>query len=165
MIYELNDLCFFVKSIKQPATSFDIRNYVTFSCNNTRSGTHLKLVQPLVLNNRHRHFYIYFNRIARLWNSLPPLDIYTRSYNSIVASIKSICGITSLQISTHQTLAHFIFAVLALNAMLLSERFFKLSVEFVEIREVKLDSRSFQSSPKSYLLIHLYMHYCNKICV
>ena len=88
MIYELNDLCFFVKSIKQPTTSFDIKNYVTFSCNNTRSGTHLKLVQPLVLNNRHRHFY--FNRIARLWNSLPPLDIYTRSYNSIVASIKSI---------------------------------------------------------------------------
>ena len=88
MIYELNDLCFFVKSIKQPSSSFNILNYVSFSCNNTRSGSFLKLVQPLVLNNRHKHFF--FIRIVRLWNSLPPIDIHTSSYTSIVASIKSL---------------------------------------------------------------------------
>ena len=88
IIYELNDLCFFVKSIKQPSSSFNILNYVSFSCNNTRSGSFLKLVQPLVLNNRHKHFF--FIRIVRLWNSLPPIDIHTSSYTSIVASIKSL---------------------------------------------------------------------------
>ena len=88
MIYELNDICFFVKSIKQPSSSFNILNYVSFSCNNTRSGSFLKLVQSLVLNNRHKHFF--FIRIVRLWNSLPPIDIHTSSYSSIVASIKSL---------------------------------------------------------------------------
>ena len=88
MLFELNGLCFFVKSVKQPSSSFNILNHVSFSCNNTRSGTHLKLVQPLVSNNRQKHFY--FNRIARLWNSLPPIDVYSRSYLSIVATIKSI---------------------------------------------------------------------------
>ena len=84
MIYELNDICFFVKSIKQPSSSFNILNYVSFSCcNNTRSGSFLKLVQPLVLNNRHKHFF--FIRIVCLWNSLPPIDIHTSSYSSIVA--------------------------------------------------------------------------------
>ena len=101
MIYEVNDICFFVKSIKQPSSSFNILNYVSFSCNNTRSGSSLKLVQPLVLNNRHKHFY--FIRIVRLWNSLPPIDIHTSSYSSIVASIKSLLWDHLLQFLTQQT--------------------------------------------------------------
>ena len=88
ILYKLNDICFFVKSIKQLSSSFNILNYVSFSCNNTRSGSFLKLVQPLVLNNRHKHFY--FTRIVRLWKSLPPIDVHSRSYGSIMASIKSI---------------------------------------------------------------------------
>lgn len=88
MIYELNDICFLIKSIKQPSSSFNILKYISFSHNNTRSGSFLKLVQPLVLNTRHKHFF--FIRITRLWNSLPPIDIYSRSYNSTVTNIKSI---------------------------------------------------------------------------
>ena len=56
IFYELNDIYFFVKPIKQLSSSFNILNYVSFSCNNTRSAS-LKLVQPLVLNNRHKHFF------------------------------------------------------------------------------------------------------------
>ena len=84
MLFEVNDLCFFVKSVKQPTSSFNILNHVSFSCNNTRSRTHVKLVQPLVSDNRQKH--IYFNRIARLWNSLYCLLMYI----SIVPTIKSV---------------------------------------------------------------------------
>ena len=87
MLYELNDICFFVKSLKQASSSFTITDYVSFSGNNTTSGSHHKLVQPIAATNQFKHFY--FNRLPRLWNSLPPIDIH-RSYGSIVTQIKNI---------------------------------------------------------------------------
>ena len=72
MLYELNDICFFIKSLMQTSRSFNILDYVSFSRNNTRSGTHNKLVLPLSTSSRHKHFF--FNRIPHLWNSLPPID-------------------------------------------------------------------------------------------
>lgn len=72
-IYELNDLMFLVKSIKSPVSNFDIRQHITFTTNNTRSGSHLKLVHPRTLSAVQSHFY--FNRITRLWNHLPVIDL------------------------------------------------------------------------------------------
>ena len=78
MLYELNDMFFFffavvvvvVKSLKQASSSFTITDYVSFTNNNTRSGSHHKLVQPIATT---KHFY--YNRLPHLWNSLPPIDI------------------------------------------------------------------------------------------
>ena len=76
MLFELNDICFFVRSLQlceSPNHSFNISRYTSFSPNNTRSGTYKKLVQPPITHNRDKHFY--FNRLPHLWNSLPPIDL------------------------------------------------------------------------------------------
>ena len=47
MLFELNDICFFVRSLQlceSPNHSFIISRYTSFSPNNTRSGTYRKLV-------------------------------------------------------------------------------------------------------------------------
>ena len=75
MQLELNDICFFIKSLKltSSSNSFNISMYTSFSVNPTRSGSYRKLVQPLVKSNRDKQFY--FNRLPYLWNSLPPIDL------------------------------------------------------------------------------------------
>ena len=70
--YELNDLIFFVKSLKAPMDHFDIRRHIQFARNPTRSVTSSKLVHIKALQSSHHHFY--FNRIVRLWNHLPEID-------------------------------------------------------------------------------------------
>ena len=70
--YELNDLIFFIKSLKVPMDHFNIRNYIQFAGNPTRSGTSSKLVHAKALQSSHHHFY--FNRFVRLWNHLPDID-------------------------------------------------------------------------------------------
>ena len=76
MLLELNDICFFVRSIKLISSdsniSFNILNYTQFSQNQTRSTSFSKLVRPLVKN---RDKQLYFNRLTYLWNSLPPIDL------------------------------------------------------------------------------------------
>ena len=77
MLLELNDICFFVRSLKLISSdsniSFNILNYTQFSQNQTRSTSFSKLVQPLVKNNRDKQ--LYFNILPYLWNSLPPIDL------------------------------------------------------------------------------------------
>ena len=73
MQFELQVLLFFLKNHKEPSTSFDIKNYVQFCSRNTRSFTHLKMKQPFLKLNCVRHFY--FNRLPRLWNSIPQIDL------------------------------------------------------------------------------------------
>ena len=70
MEFEISDIIFLVKSMKAPSTHFDI-----FKCCNhsIRSSSSFKLRYSLSRNNTIGGFY--FNRIPRLWNSLPPLDI------------------------------------------------------------------------------------------
>ena len=83
-ILEINDIIFFLLSIKYPLTSFNIRNYISFSTPNTRSSTHHKLHHSPSSANYLRHFYL--NRIPRLWNSLPPIDL-SSSPNAIKATV------------------------------------------------------------------------------
>ena len=87
MRYELADILFFLKSLKNPSTNFNITDFVLFSSTSTRSSTHCKLQHTRQWNNRNRHFY--FCRLPRLWNSLPPLNINI-SINSLKSQLRSI---------------------------------------------------------------------------
>ena len=71
--FELTDILFFVKSIKFPSPAFNILNYVTFNTSSTRSGSFNKLIHNFASTSYARQFY--FNRISRLWNSLPFIDL------------------------------------------------------------------------------------------
>ena len=51
MIYELNDILFIVKSLKENNTYFNIHNYFIFSSNCKRSAFHHKLVHRLARTN------------------------------------------------------------------------------------------------------------------
>ena len=87
MVYELYDISFFLKSINLPTNSFNILNYIAFTSNSTRSSSFNKLVHPLAKTNRIKHFY--FNRLPRLWNALPPINL-THSHNTIMGNIRSL---------------------------------------------------------------------------
>ena len=63
MQYEISDIMFLVKLFQ----------HLLFSSSNTRSSAHLKLKHSIPKNNTLRQFY--FNRIPRLWNSLPRFDL------------------------------------------------------------------------------------------
>ena len=71
--FEINDLTFFINSLKHPDTHFNIKDFVTFSDSCTRSSSFNKLKHTKSFSNSARHAY--FNRLPRLWNSLPPIDL------------------------------------------------------------------------------------------
>ena len=83
---ELNDLFFFLKTLKERSTSFDILDHVSFCEGKTRSSTFYKLKHTYTPNNSSRFFY--FNRIPVLYNSLPPLDL-SLSLSTLKSHIKS----------------------------------------------------------------------------
>ena len=62
-----------IKSLKSPTDNFNIYNYITFARGNTRSGINQKLNHPRTSSVTQHHFY--FNRIARLYNYLPVIDL------------------------------------------------------------------------------------------
>ena len=70
---EINDLTFFINSLKHPDNHFNIKDFVTFSDSSTRSSSFNKLKHTKSLSNSARHAY--FNRLPRLWNSLPPINL------------------------------------------------------------------------------------------
>ena len=72
-VFEFNDLMFFVKSLKEPTAHFNIYQYVHFSKSPTRSASSSKLIHTKPVSSIHQHFY--FNRIARLWNYMPTIDL------------------------------------------------------------------------------------------
>ena len=84
MVYELYDISFFIKCLKQPTASFNIMNYIKFSAGSTRSSSFPKLVHPSVKTNKSKCFY--FNRLPWLWNSLPPIDL-NQSHDTILGSL------------------------------------------------------------------------------
>ena len=66
MEFEIADIIFLVKSLKYPSDHFSICNI--FSINHTRWLRHS------ICSTKAEHNF-YFNRIPRLWNSLPPFNI------------------------------------------------------------------------------------------
>ena len=81
--FDLQDIMFLIKSFKTPSDNFDPLSYVSFVSNNTRSSSSGKLVHKFSKTSFSRHFY--FNRVVRLWNSLPRIDL-----SLSVISIKNI---------------------------------------------------------------------------
>jgi len=67
------DIIFFIRALKQPSSHFNIYDYISFSTANTRSSSSNKLNHIHSSNNYTRNFY--FNRITRLWNKLPIIDL------------------------------------------------------------------------------------------
>ena len=82
--YELNDLMFFIKTLKFPSTHFDISEYLQFVDHNTRAASTHKLSHHRIKSSPHHTSY--FNRIIRLWNSIPVIDL-TLSLDTIKTQI------------------------------------------------------------------------------
>ena len=72
-VFELDDLMLFVKYLKAPTDHFNIYQHVHFTKNSTRSGASSKLVHRKPASSTHQYFY--FNRIVRLWNHMPTVDL------------------------------------------------------------------------------------------
>ena len=72
-VFKLNNLMFFVKSLKASTDHFNIYQHVNFTKNSTRSGTSSKLTHRKPASSTHQYFY--FNRIVRLWNHMPTVDL------------------------------------------------------------------------------------------
>ena len=72
-VYELQDIFFTVSNLKSPSRDFDMLQFVQFSGQNTRSSHGMKMSHRRANNNISKHNF--FNRIPRLWNALPPIDI------------------------------------------------------------------------------------------
>ena len=85
MIYEPNDILFFVSNYKEPTNSFNIMDFVGFNNSHTRSGF-CKLTHSQSSNNQNRHFY--FNRLIRLWNSLSVLNVFL-SKDTLMSQLKN----------------------------------------------------------------------------
>ncbi len=73
MWFELLDIIFIVKCLKNPPDNFDILQHVSFCASNTRSASKRHLVHHYSRTSAARHSY--FNRIVRLWNSLPDINL------------------------------------------------------------------------------------------
>ena len=106
--YELADVLLLVKNLKDPDPSFPVKKYIAFSFSNTRSGKSMKLVHQSSSSIITHHSY--FKRTARLWNSLPPIDL-NLSLNMIKTKIKDHMRKHNLN---HLTIA--LFTSLALAA-------------------------------------------------
>ena len=72
-LFEIYDIIFFIKSLKNPTSSFNIYNFIEFHSSSSRLSKANKLTHQRFLNLITRHFF--FNRVPRLWNTLPVIDI------------------------------------------------------------------------------------------
>ena len=70
---ELNDIMFCVRSIKNPSRAFNIMDFIRFTDQGTRSSSASKMSHTFHGHNVGRH--VYFNRIQRLWNALPLINL------------------------------------------------------------------------------------------
>ena len=71
--YEIADILFLIKSLRNPTSSFNINNYITFFTGSSRLAKSHKLQHSYNSNNISRHSY--FNRICHLWNALPVINL------------------------------------------------------------------------------------------
>ncbi len=94
---ELLDVAFFVTSIKNISNRFDISKYIEISTGKTRSSNKTTIKHKFASSSKHHHFY--FNRISRLWNSLPSTDLTLFHPQQLSTIWNNSSGLTS-----HQTL-------------------------------------------------------------
>ena len=84
---ELQDILYLFRCFKDPSDNFFIQNLVSIVHLNTRSTARNKLRIKLSKTSHSQH--VYFNRVPRLWNSLPPLDL-ALSYNTLKHHLKQL---------------------------------------------------------------------------
>lgn len=82
MSLEISDIIFFISSYKDSQDHFNISSQVRFTSSSTRASTNKKLIHN-VSSSYLSHHNSYYNRLPRLWNCLPPLDL-----NSSITTIK-----------------------------------------------------------------------------
>ena len=71
--FDYYDVSFFINSIENPNPGFSILDYASFCSGCTRSSSHIKLRTSYSPRNYIMNFYS--NRLPRLWNSLPAIDL------------------------------------------------------------------------------------------
>lgn len=71
--YELQDIMFLVKTIKNPPDNFNVYDHLSFSSSTTRAASLHHMKAKFCRLSVTRHFY--FNRVTRLWNSLPKINL------------------------------------------------------------------------------------------
>ena len=71
--YEIQDILFLVNCLKSPTDHHQILQHISFSTSTTRSAYGGKLMYNYRKYTKSRHFY--YNRIVRLWNALPTIDL------------------------------------------------------------------------------------------
>jgi len=83
-VYEIADILFFIKSLKQPSDKFNVLNHVDFTTGTTRSSG-IKLYPKTASTNYIMNSYFY--HLPRLWNSLPIIDL-SQSLDVIKSKLK-----------------------------------------------------------------------------
>ena len=73
--FEYLDVIFLINCFKQPQDHFNIFQYVQFLSSNSRSSSHSKLKCSLPSSSTNNLRFIYANRVVRIWNALPVIDI------------------------------------------------------------------------------------------
>ena len=84
---ELQDVLFLIKCFKDLSENFNPLSFVSFVCHSTRSATSHKLKVNYNRTSVTRHFY--FNRVVKLWNCMPPIDL-SMSYSKLKHTLKQI---------------------------------------------------------------------------
>ena len=87
MVMELNDIIFFLKSLRTPSSTFNILDYVSFCNSSTRSSSSHKLRHSCSSTTLSSHFY--FSRLPRLWNRLHFIDPFNLPLSSVISHIKT----------------------------------------------------------------------------
>ena len=72
-LFELHDIIFLIKSLKNPTPFFNIYNFVEFCSTSSRSSQANKLTHHRSPNLITHH--LFFKRVSRLWNVLPIIDL------------------------------------------------------------------------------------------
>ena len=67
--FDLQDLVFLLKFLKDPDGNINIHRYITFTSARTRTTTHNQL--KLNYNRTSTTQYFYFKRVVKLWNKIP----------------------------------------------------------------------------------------------
>ena len=84
--YEIADKLFLIKSIRNPTSSININNYITFYTDSSQLAKVHKLQHSYGANNITRDLYL--NRIPCLWNVLPVIN-FNYSIDTIIKQLWS----------------------------------------------------------------------------
>lgn len=94
---EFQDIMFLIKYLQDPHDNFNIKDCITFASNFMRVASNQTLIYQY--SRTSIGSYLYFNRIVRLWNHLPEVDL-TESSKSLRFISQSSYGIIFSIIST-----------------------------------------------------------------